>query len=379
MPLLFASLFVFLQATSLQAQLGDSAVGARLLHERNCTMCHSIEGVGGGTAPDFARTLVRGFTPATIAALIWNHGPAMWGAMRRENVDAAALTEQDMRNIYAYFYALRYFDPPGDAARGSDVFREKRCYRCHALTAEAGRTGPAVPIWTTLADPVLWVQEMWNHAGEMAREMERNGVGWPRFTAREMVDLMVYVENLPSHRTQRPTLQMGDPSNGARLFESKNCSRCHTLGAEEADKVDLLETARQERSLTSLAVQMWNHRPLMEVAARNRGITLETFEKDEMADLLGYLFERGYFGEEGNAGRGQRLFSKKGCASCHGQASSGAPDLKATAAPFTSAAFAAAVWRHGPAMLARIEQRGDRWPSLTDRAVSDLIAFLSTK
>jgi mono/diheme cytochrome c family protein len=218
---------------------------------------------------------------------------------------------------------------------------------------------------------------MWNHAGEMAREMERSGIPWPKFTTREMVDLMVYVENQPNQRLRAPTLRLGDPSGGARLFEAKNCSQCHTIGEEAPDKRDLLETTQEQRRLTSLAVEMWNHRPLMEVAARNRGLTIAAFAKDEMADLLAYLFERGYFAVEGDAQRGERAFRDKGCASCHGQADSSAPNLQAMDTVFTATRFAAAVWRHGPAMLAQIQQRGDSWPSLSEREVADLVAFLN--
>jgi mono/diheme cytochrome c family protein len=188
---------------------------------------------------------------------------------------------------------------------------------------------------------------------------------------------MVYVENLPNQRLRAPTLRLGDPSGGARLFEAKNCSQCHTLGADTPAKVDLLETARQERRLTSLAVEMWNHRPLMETAARNRNLQLETFARDEMADLLAYLFERGYFTIDGNPRRGQRLFTEKNCASCHGRGRSTAPDLEAMNTEILPTRFAAAVWRHGPSMLDQMRQQGAPWPALTDRDVADLLAFFN--
>jgi hypothetical protein len=44
---------------------------------------------------------------------------------------------------------------------------------------------------------------------------------------------------------------------------------------------------------------------------------------------------------------------------------------------FTATRFAAAVWGHGPAMLDQMQQKGIRWPSLTDRDVSDLLSFLN--
>jgi mono/diheme cytochrome c family protein len=369
---------VIVCTSPLAAQVGDSARGVQLLREKRCTVCHSIEGVGGGAAPDFARATTRGYSAATMAALLWNHGPAMWSAMRRQNIELPALTDAQMADIYAYFYALRYFDPPGDAGRGKSVFTSKSCHRCHALAAGAGGVGPPVPQWPTLADPVLWVQQMWNHGGEMSRQMQQDGIRWPTFTPREMVDLIVYVENLPGLQLRTPTLRLGDPALGARLFDSKNCSQCHTLGEDVPERINLLDATQQERRLTGLAVEMWNHRPLMEVAARNRGLQLQPFAGDEMADLLAHLFEQGYFSVRGEPRRGERLFSQKGCASCHGQAASGAPNLRATDTTFSATRFAAAVWGHGPAMLDRMQQQGMKWPALTDRDVADLLAFLNS-
>jgi cytochrome c2 len=312
-----------------------------------------------------------------MAALLWNHGPTMWAAMRSQSIEIPALTEEQMRDIYTYFHALRYFDPPGDAARGKAAFTSKQCYRCHALTSGASGIGPSVSMWPALSDPVLWVEQMWNHAGEMARELETDAIRWPNFTIREMADLIVYLRHLPGLQLMTPTLRLGDATNGARLFGSKNCAQCHTLGEDQPGKVDLLDAAQEEHRLTGLAVEMWNHRPLMEAAARNRGLELEAFQNGEMADLLAYLFESGYFAVRGEAGRGRRLFSQKGCAACHGQAGSAAPDLEASNQTFTATGVAAAVWRHGPAMLDQMQQRGIGWPTLTDRDVGDLIAFLN--
>jgi mono/diheme cytochrome c family protein len=117
----------------------------------------------------------------------------------------------------------------------------------------------------------------------------------------------------------------------------------------------------------------------MEAAARNRGLELAAFQGDEMADLLAFLFERGYFSVQGDAGRGQRVFRQKGCSQCHGAADSGAPNLIASDTTYTATRVAAAVWSHGPAMLEQMLQKGMQWPSLTDRDVADVLAFLNQR
>jgi cytochrome c len=96
-----------------------------------------------------------------------------------------------------------------------------------------------------------------------------------------------------------------------------------------------------------------------------------------MADLLAFLFERGYFSVSGDPQRGERLFSQKHCALCHGQSGSQAPDLRAIQDGLTVTRLASAVWEHGPTMLDQMRQRGVDWPSLTDRDVADLIAFFN--
>jgi mono/diheme cytochrome c family protein len=190
---------------------------------------------------------------------------------------------------------------------------------------------------------------------------------------------MVYLENLPFVKSRAHTLRLGSPLSGKEAFAAKSCVHCHTLGAREEGKVDLLATARQERRLTGLAVELWNHRPRMERAAKARQIELKRFEDGEMADLLAYLFERGYFRASGSARRGARLLQAKSCNACHGLSGSGAPDLQASGEPFSAIRLAAGVWRHGPAMLAEMRKRSLLWPMLTDQDVADLLTYLNSE
>lgn len=52
------------------APLGDSARGAEVFQEQKCVVCHSVNGQGGKSAPDLGQTVGRGYTPATLAALM---------------------------------------------------------------------------------------------------------------------------------------------------------------------------------------------------------------------------------------------------------------------------------------------------------------------
>ncbi len=282
--------------------------------------------------------------------------------MARRKFPVPRLSPREVSDLYAYFYSLRYFDPPGDAARGKDVFMKKSCFRCHALagapSALASAIGPPVSQWPSLGDPLLWTQNMWNHGAGMGEELRQKGIDWPRFSVQEMVDLLVYLQNLPAGQPPEPTLGLGRVSAGEDVFKHRHCSSCHTLGGDADEKIHLLEGSRPKTTLTELAVSMWNHRPDMARRARKLGMEMESLQDEEMAELVAYLFARHYFETEGNRRRGKRLFASKGCGSCHGRADSPAPSLRRSGRAFLPLGLAAAVWRHGPAMLEEMKRRG---------------------
>ena len=86
---------------------GDSARGQRLFETLACVQCHSVNGKGGGAAPDLGQMVDRDFTPATLAATMWNHAPGMWAAMRNRQIVAGELDEQAAQDLMAFFYAAR--------------------------------------------------------------------------------------------------------------------------------------------------------------------------------------------------------------------------------------------------------------------------------
>jgi len=79
----------------------DSVRGAALFESLKCVECHSVNGKGGKIGPDLGTRLDRNFTPAGLAATMWNHAPAMWSAMRERNVRAGELSEQGAADLFA--------------------------------------------------------------------------------------------------------------------------------------------------------------------------------------------------------------------------------------------------------------------------------------
>ena len=382
-PLLWlAAAVILLTPLALRAQSGDAVYGKELLEVRKCTSCHPVEGVGNGTAPDLGRPSPKDISPAAVAASMWNHAPKMWQQMNERHIPIPSLSWVDGANFYAYLYSVRYFDPAGDAARGEQVFTTKSCAGCHVLKANQDPaapppTAPPVSTWLTVADPVSWMQQMWDHSAGMADQAEQTGTSWPQFSLQEMSDLLSYLEALPELGLVNPGLALGDSFAGRYVFQDK-CSPCHSLGKEEG-KIDLMAVTREQPRLSGLAVKMWNHRPLMAKAAQEKNLKLPTFEENEMSNLLAYLFEQGYFPVRGDVERGESVYETKGCASCHAAEENSAPQIKATSAPFTAARLVFGVWRHGPEMKAQMNYQDKEWPTLNGQEVSDLIEYLNSR
>jgi mono/diheme cytochrome c family protein len=333
----------------------DAVRGQRLFETHSCNQCHSINGKGGTTAPDLGRRIGRDYEPATFAALMWNHAPKMWAAMGGQ---PRPLSEQEAADLFAYFYSVRYFETPADAARGKRTFESKRCGECHSGSGAVG--GTPVSQWQSLGDPIEFAAAMWNHAANMRQAFAQRGVRWPPLTGQDVADIHIYVRNLPSTR-RRPSQFRTAGANGAGLFESKGCVGCHTGKLA-------LESRLGGMTLSDIAAAMWSHAPKM-------GTHPPALSPAEMRDLVTYLWTRQVLGTSGNAGSGQKVFSSKGCAGCH--SGGGAPDLSARKGSFSSVAMVSALWQHGPRMLEQMKQKGVAWPRFTSDEMSNLIAYLN--
>jgi len=354
---------------------GSASRGLRILEERQCLSCHSISGEGVGSAADLGRRSVTSeHSPAGLAALMWNHGPTMWEQMRQRSIEVAPLATSDADDLFAYFWSLRYFDPRGEAIRGKRLFAAKQCATCHPLTTEVATSdAPPVADWAGLSDPELWAQQLWNHSSAMERAMAARGMEWPEFTEQEMVDLLIYLQNLPAARNSDRRFDLALPPAGRGTFGTRACGTCHSLDVASSGKGSLRGSRKDYGTVTGFSAAMWNHAPISHTQGSTPGHQDESFTVDEMGDLISYVYFNGGFEENGNPAKGRSLFVKKGCQSCHGES-----DRPFGAGrPFSAASMASAVWSHGPEMSNKMQASGREWPTLTDRNVADLIAFFN--
>ncbi len=217
---------------------------------------------------------------------------------------------------------------------------------------------------------------MWNHSERMFETMQESSIPWPELAPQEMVDLLVYLRNLPSARSEMASFQPGEPEQGQALFES-SCESCHSFGGPLQNRVDLLGRPGP-RTLTGYATYMWNHAPLMRDAGTD---PLPRLEDGSMTHLVAYLFARRYFSERGDAEDGRRIYAAKKCGTCHEQAreATGAPDLTQSTERYSPITMTRSLWNHGPAMLRALESRNLEWPVFDGDEMRDLIEFLNSR
>jgi cytochrome c2 len=348
--------------------LADSVRGEKVFQALSCVRCHSVNGKGGLLGPDLGRMVDRGFTPASLAATMWNHAPKMWAAMGEKGLPVGdpggVLSERDAANLFAYFYSERFFELPGDAGRGKRAFAARGCSSCHGLKEPLLPRVKPVSQWESLGDPVALTEAMWNHAPTMLAEAGLKHQAWPALTAQELSDILVYLRNLPNPPSKAPSFQIGTDADGAAVFKARGCAGCHP-------SVPALSAATQGKTLTEIAAAMWNHEPIMSKA----GATPTRFAPGEMRDLLGYLWAQQFFVDKGSAAAGRRTFVSKRCGSCHDAGK--APKL--AGGSFGGATLVSALWRHGPSMLSEMKKAGVPWPRFEGTQMADLIAYLNTR
>lgn len=354
-------------ATQLHAAAvaADSKRGEALFASLDCIQCHKINGAGGSIGPDLSRRLDRGFTPSTLAATMWNHAPAMWSAMARQASavgapQAGRLDDQAALDLFAYFYSVHFFDKPGDAGRGKQVFSTDHCSSCHGMTE--AKTPGATPVsgWSSIGDPIRFVDAMWNHAATMRGEFLKRKIKWPELTSQDLTDLLVWVRNLPVTQGKRDRVEITAGSSGEALFTSKGCAACHTGNNALAPKL-------KGDTLDDIAAALWNHEPKMAAAAPQ-------LAEPEMQDLLSSLWASEFLEDAGNPSAGERVFTAKHCTNCHGPNGTG-PQLSGR--NLNGATMISALWRHGPQMLDQMKAKGVAWPRFEGQDMANLIAYLN--
>ena len=179
---------------------GDPKEGKIEFSKKGCSLCHSTDTSSKKNGPGFGRDFKKNKsfprTVTQVAGLMWNHSPQMWKVMKQKEVKRPQLSAQEMADIIAYLFSLQYFDEPGDRIKGSKVFENKYCIKCHTVNGKGGLKGPDLKYWSKQISPISMAQAMWNHGPSMLAEIKKMGLSWPKFDENEIVDLMEYLREL---------------------------------------------------------------------------------------------------------------------------------------------------------------------------------------
>jgi len=270
---------------------------------------------------------------------------------------------------------------PEDPTKGSRLFVNKGCARCHAFKGEGGKVGPdfgRIDLGNTQLDMAA---KLWNHIPSMNVGMERAKMIKPNLTGQEFTEISAYLYFLKFFD------EPGEPTRGRSIFNEKGCSSCHPLSGKGKEGEPGLDQFPQNISPVFLTQSIWNHGPVMIAHMVKLGMKWPVFEGTEMMDLLEYIkmnakgVKETAFITPGNSREGKQVFATKGCIKCHavrGEGGKEAEDLGKRAKTFYKSLtqIASIMWNKGPAVLGKMSQTQIGIPKFTPKEMADLIAYL---
>jgi cytochrome c551/c552 len=196
-----------------------------------------------------------------------------------------------------------------------------------------------------------------------------------------IIILIIFLSiSLWSQRLELPE----NPLKGRYVFEQKGCITCHAIKGEGGNEGPDLGRSKFYGSFLQLASIMWNHSPQMLQRMRELDLPYPQFSREEMVNLISYLYYLRYLGEPGNLYRGKILVQEKGCLNCHsikGKGENSAPAFDNLSKYISPLYLAQALWNHGPEMDKEIRKKGLTRPKFENKEVVDLSAYIreSTK
>jgi len=103
---------------------------------------------------------------------------------------------EEMADIIAYLYFLKFVDEPGDRVEGEKLFSSKGCITCHSVKGKGEEIGPDLATSRGVSSPIEMVQVMWNHAPIMEKKMREKRLPWPEFKGKDMPNLFAYLQSI---------------------------------------------------------------------------------------------------------------------------------------------------------------------------------------
>ena len=271
---------------------GNPTRGRSLFSEKGCNACHPLSGKGKEGEPGLDE-FPQNLSPLFLSQAIWNHGSNMIARMVKIGMKWPEFKGTEMMDLLEFIKANAKRGPkdaafitPGNPREGRQVFVQKGCIKCHAIRGEGGKGGEDLGKKAKLFYKSLTqiASIMWNKGPMILIKMSQPDSGIPKFTLKEMTDLIAYLYFLQF--IDEP----GNPINGRKVFSEFKCSKCHGVNGKggELMQVDLSKYQKPTNPM-EIAAGIWNHSPEIEKAMKEKGIPWPRFKKCEMGDLLEFI------------------------------------------------------------------------------------------
>ena len=320
---LFTACFAFLIfAAGVKGQeknlaLPDDPLQGRIIFEKKgCIICHSIFGYGGDDAPDIGESKFYG-SLLDLGSIMWNHSPQMSRQMRRRQVARPNFSEKEMYSLLAYLYFLPYLGDIGEPQKGKILLHKKGCLGCHSTNENPNNKAKNLNSLSQYASPLYMAQSMWNHSPTMGQEMQQSTIKRPTLSGKDMSNISAYIRDSNTRAaSEKVYMSPGNPNRGKKIFFEKKCSSCHATERGEISEATNLAEANLHKSVLEISAALWNHGLQMHELMASEKIDFPIFEGGEMADVIAYLYFLTFSEQPGSVASGEKIFAKKGCASC---------------------------------------------------------------
>lgn len=175
----------------------DASRGLKLFHEKSCTVCHSVKDEAGRVGPELGPGRELPPTIVQLAGSMWNHAPAMRKAMAERDIKPVTFGDEEMADLVAFLYSLRYAEPGGSPKLGEVLFEGRGCSHCHGDAAEGGPQGPGLRGRGKNFNSITLATALWRHGPGMYRRAQEMGLRWPVLIGSDIGDLMTFLNTPP--------------------------------------------------------------------------------------------------------------------------------------------------------------------------------------
>jgi len=281
-------LIAFLATINYFDPVGDGKAGKKIFADKQCVVCHQIEGVGGVFGPSLDSVVQ--FGPIFFAATMWNHGPSMAAAMQSRGITRPTFSGGELRDLIAYVKSVssgRGDQPiqvlPGRVDDGERLFAARGCVNCHGISGVGGPVGPALAGKRIYSNLFEFAAAMWNKGPIMMREMQRRAVTVPPLQANELADIVGYLYSVEYFAGP------GDRRRGEEIVRAKGCLDCHAIGGKGGRVAPDFEKSRGMNDPANVVAAMWNHGAAMEQKMRDEKLAWPVFKAGEFTQVVGFL------------------------------------------------------------------------------------------